>query len=419
MNTKIIILIISITMILNILIGCSGDKKDEQQDSKNKVPKENVDESDKEEPETEEEDKVDSIIEQIDEMTLDEKVGQMFIFGLEGYEINNLEIEMIEKYKVGGFILLGENIDNSSKLLQFINDFKKTNSKNNIPLFVSIDEEGGRISRMPDEFKKIPSNRILGQKNDKEFSYNIGSILAEEIKSFGFNMNFAPVLDIDSNPNNPVIGDRSYGSNERIVSDLGIQTMKGIQSKGVMSIVKHFPGHGDTSEDSHIGLPKVDKDINSLMEFELIPFIDSIENNVDGIMIAHILFDKIDPQNPATFSRKIIEELLREQLNYKGLVLTDDMTMGAIMENYDIGDAVVKSIEAGSDIVLVCHGYENMIKSIKALKEAVEKGIIKEDRIDESLYRILKIKKEYELKDDIIEEVDIDRINNNISRILK
>lgn len=413
MNKRIIILLILTIIILNILIGCSSDNKEEQQDSNNKISEENMNEPEKDEEE------VDSIIEQIEKMTLDEKIGQMFIIGIEGYELDDMEIEMIEKYKVGGFILFGKNIENSNQLLHLINDLKSFNSKNNIPLFVSIDEEGGRVSRMPNELKKIPSNRIIGQKNDKEYSYNIGTIIAEEIKSFGFNMNFAPVLDIDSNPNNPVIGDRSYGPNEKIVSDLGIQTMKGIQSKGVMSIVKHFPGHGDTSVDSHIGLPKVDKDIKSLMEFEIIPFMNSIENNVDGIMIAHILFNKIDSENPATLSDKIIKELLREGLNYEGLVLTDDMTMGAIMENYDIGDAVVKTIDAGSDIVLVCHGYENMIKALNSVKDAVENGEIKEDRIDESLYRILKIKEQYELKDNIIEEVDIDKINNGISKILE
>jgi beta-N-acetylhexosaminidase len=410
MNKKMMILVISLTIILNTFIGCSFDKKNEQQD-RNIKPKGNVDELEKEE-------EVDPIFEEIGKMSLDEKIGQMFIIGLEGHTMDDSAIEMLEKYKVGGFILLGENIDNSMQLLHIINELKSTNKKNKIPLFISVDEEGGKISRMPDELKKIPTNRIIGQKNDKEFSYNIGSIIAEEIKSFGFNINFAPVLDIDSNPNNPVIGDRSYGSNEKIVSDLGIQTMKGIQSKGVISIVKHFPGHGDTSVDSHVGLPKVDKDVNSLMEFELIPFKDSIENNVDGIMIAHILFNNIDPHNPATLSSKIIEELLRGKLNYEGLVLTDDMTMGAIMENYDIGDAVVKSIDAGSDIVLVCHGYENMIQALESLKDAVENGIIQENRIDESLYRILKIKEKYELQDVIIEEVDIDKINNNMSRIL-
>jgi len=361
---------------------------------------------------------IDPIIEQVNEMTVDEKIGQMIIVGLDGYTIDDSTREMIEDYHVGGFILFSDNVKDSNQLLTLINSLKTTNSKNKIPLFISVDQEGGKVDRMPDEFKEFPSNRIIGQINSKEFSYKIGSIIAEEIKAFGFNMDFAPVLDINSNPKNPVIGDRAFGSEEEIVSDLGIETMKGIQSGGIISVVKHFPGHGDTSVDSHIGLPTVYKDLKQLKSFELIPFQEAIKNNADVVMIAHILLNKIDAQNPASLSKTIITDILRGELNFEGVVITDDMTMGAVTNNYEIDNGAVKAIKAGSDIALVCHGYENGRSVINGIKQAVEDGIIPKERIDESVYRILKLKQKYNLTDDTIESIDIEKINNKISSIL-
>lgn len=360
----------------------------------------------------------DPIQEKIDQMSLKQKIGQMLIAGLDGYTVDENAIQLIEDYFIGGFILFGHNIESSEQLLGLVNDLKTANSPNSIPLFFSVDEEGGKVSRMPDDLNKIPSSRFIGEKNDLSLSFNIGKVIADEIKSFGFNMNFAPVLDIDSNPDNPVIGDRSFGADETIVSQLGIQTMKGIQSNNVIPVAKHFPGHGDTSVDSHIGLPVVEKDLASLMQFELVPFIEAIKNGADGIMVAHILFNKIDSANPASLSSEIIGKLLRSELEFDGLIITDDMTMGAIVENYDIADAVVKSVIAGSDIVLVCHGYENQIKALDGLEKAVEKGQISEERLDESVYRILKLKDKYNIKDEIIEGIDIDKINSRIDAIL-
>lgn len=406
------LMFIMVVIITIILVGCSLENKEDIKDEDNTS---HEGENEQKPPEVE----IDPIKEQIKSMSLDEKIGQMLMVGIDGYALDDNAREMISTYNVGGIILFKDNMENSQQIVELINDLKKENSKNNIPLFFSIDEEGGRVTRMPAEIKKLPSSRVIGQANDRLLSYKIGSVIAEEIKSFGFNMNFAPVLDIDSNPNNPVIGDRSFGSNEEIVSELGISTMKGMQSKEVVSVVKHFPGHGDTSVDSHIGLPTVDKDLNGLLEFELIPFIKAIENNADVIMVAHILFNNIDPNNPATLSKNIITDILRDELKFDGVVITDDMTMGAIVENYQIENAVVSTINAGSDIVLVCHGYENMVKSVNAIKNAVEYDTIKEERIDQSLYRILKLKNKYNINDQLLNNVNIDEINNNIETILK
>lgn len=359
---------------------------------------------------------VDILEEQIYDMTLSEKIGQMVIVGLEGEEKDFNSIEMIERYKVGGFIFFDRNIKDSNQLLKLINELKETN-EGNIPLFFSVDEEGGSVSRMPDEFSKFPTNKTIGEVNNREFSCEIGKTIGKELKAFGINMNFAPVLDINSNPQNPVIGDRSFGSYENIVSSLGVETMKGIQSE-IISVVKHFPGHGDTSVDSHVGLPVVNYDIERLKNFELVPFTKAIEEGADIIMVAHILLPKIDEKNPATMSKSVITDLLRNEMEFDGVVITDDMTMGAITENYDIQDAAVKSVGAGADIILICHDNKKQVKVIEALKSAVVDGIIPEDMVNKKVYRILKLKQRYELNNQRIETVNVEGINRRIKDTL-
>jgi beta-N-acetylhexosaminidase len=361
---------------------------------------------------------VDAIAERVSRMTLDEKIGQMLIVGFDGYAVNDHIRAMIRNHHVGGIILYGYNVENSSQLLALINTLKRVNSVNEIPLFISVDEEGGRVSRMPAELRRLPTNETIGRRNSEDLSYRIGNVIAEELRAFGFNMNFAPVLDINSNPNNPVIGDRSFGSTPEIVSRLGVQTMIGIRLGGVIPVVKHFPGHGDTSVDSHVGLPSVNHDLNRLRNFEIIPFEQAIRNGADAVMVAHILLNRIDPANPASLSRTVITDILRNSLNFSGVVITDDMTMGAIVQNYDLSNAAVKAVNAGNDIVLVSRGYNNEVEVINALKNAVLNGTISQRRIDESVYRILRLKQKYNVNDNIISSIDINRINNRISAIL-
>jgi len=399
-NNKKSIICPIVALALLLMVGCSNIDKPSQEETQ--------------EPEKE----IDLIEEQVKNMTLEEKIGQMVIIGLDGYTMDDNTKSMIEANPVGGFILFGENVKSSDQLLALVNSLKSTNSKNKLPLFISVDQEGGRVNRMPGEFKNLPSSQTIGKVNNVDFSYEIGNILGEEIKSFGFNMDFAPVLDINSNPKNSVIGDRSFGTNAEVVSKLGIQTMKGIQKSGVIPVVKHFPGHGDTSVDSHIGLPSVNNDMARLKSFELIPFNDAIENGADVVMVAHILLNKIDSQNPASLSKTIITDLLRKELNFNGVVITDDMTMGAIVKNYSISNAAIKSVNAGSDIVLVCHGHDNEVAVIDALKKAVKDGTITEERIDESVYRILKLKDKYKLTDSTLNLVDVGKSNSKINNVL-
>lgn len=363
--------------------------------------------------------KRDQIKEKIDNMTLDEKIGQLINAGFDGIALDDNAKSLIKDDKIGGIILFGENVKSVPQLVNLTNSIKFENSSNKIPMFISVDEEGGSVSRMPKELRKFPSNRIIGDRNDDKLSYNIGKMIGKEIRSFGFNMNYAPVLDINSNPNNKVIGNRSFGNNVEVVSRLGIQTMKGLMDSNTISVVKHFPGHGDTSIDSHISLPVVEKDLEKLNSFEFIPFKKAIENGVDAIMVSHILLTQIDNNNPATMSKAVVSDILRGDLGFNGVIITDDMTMGAITQNYSIENAAINSINAGTDIILVCHQYKNIKSTIEAIKKAVNVNkTISEERINESVYRILKLKEKYNLNDKLIESPDISSINNDISKII-
>ncbi|TGE39131.1 beta-N-acetylhexosaminidase [Desulfosporosinus fructosivorans] len=361
----------------------------------------------------------DPIQTQIKAMSLEEKVGQLVMVGVNGYENDANSRQLIKKYQVSGFVLLKQNVKNANQMLALINSLKETNSVNKIPLFLAIDEEGGRVSRIPDELMKIPASRRIGDLHNSGLSYQLGSIIGEELRSFGLNMNFAPVLDVNSNPKNQVIGDRAFGDEPSVVRDLGVQTMKGLQSQNIISVVKHFPGHGDTSVDSHLGLPTVNHDIARLKSLEFVPFAAAIDNNVDAIMMAHILLPKIDTDNPASFSLKIISEILRRDLNFAGVVITDDITMGAIVNNYNIGEVAVKSIKAGSDIVLICHDYLKEEAVIKAIQKAAESGEISMDRIEQSVYRVLSLKLKYALSDGVVSSVDLQPINNKIKALYR
>ena len=349
---------------------------------------------------------IDVIQKEIENMTLDEKIGQIITVGIDGYTINDKTKELIVDKKVGGIILFKDNINDSNQLLQLINNIKDINSKNKIPLFISIDEEGGRVSRLPKEIKKLPSNEVIGNINDKKLTYDIGKTIGYSLKSFGFNMDFAPVLDINSNPNNKVIGDRSFSSNKNIVANLGVSEINGFKSSNIISVAKHFK------------LPIINKTLDELKEVEFVPFKNAIKENVPSIMVSHILLPEIDDINPASMSKTIITDILRKDLKFDGLIVTDDMTMVAITNDFDISEACIKSINAGADLLLICHGYETEVDVINNIKDAVDKGIISIDRINESVYRILSLKYSYKINNEKIENIDVDIINSKIEDIL-
>lgn len=363
-------------------------------------------------------DNVSEVSSQVEAMSLDEKIGQMIVGGIDGTEINAETKDMIENYHVGGVILFADNIETKIQTVNLMNDMKKVNENNPYPLLLGVDEEGGSVTRMPDDITSLPTSRSIGEQQDQELASDVGTLLGKQMKGLGFNLDFAPVLDVDSNPDNPVIGDRSFGDNPDIVSDMGIQTMKGIQSEGIISVVKHFPGHGDTSEDSHLELPKVDKSLKELSKVELEPFEHAISKGADVVMIAHILLSEIDTTYPASMSENIITGLLREDMGFDGVVISDDLTMGAITENFTIEEAAIQSVKAGSDIVLIAH-HPNAVNNVhKELKASVENGDISEGRIDESVERIIQLKRKYKLSNEETSQTDFQWINKKVEEIL-
>ena len=411
------ILIVPILMLIVLLLtSCSGtDNKDNtktnEESETNSLFKEKANKDKKNEK--------DKISKQIETMSLKEKVGQLLIVGFEGQSINEEIESFINDYKVGGVIFFDRNIADAEQTFKLVNDIKEKNQDNDIPLLVSVDEEGGRVSRVPDEFQKLPSAKIIGDIDNDEIALEYGEIIGESLNSLGFNLDYAPVLDINSNPDNPVIGDRAFGDKEEIVSKNGIDVSKGLKEKNIIPVVKHFPGHGDTKIDSHVNLPIIYKTREQLEELELLPFRKAIKEEIDGVMVAHILFDQIDKEYPATMSKAIMTDILRDDLSFDGVVFSDDMTMGAIIENYSIEEASVKFLEAGGDILLICHGKENPKLVFESIEKAVKDNIISEEEIDKKVYRILSLKEKYNLSDEISNDFNIEALNEKTNGFLE
>lgn len=362
----------------------------------------------------------DEILNQVMGMTLDEKIGQLFIGGIDGNTLlTQNDISLIKDLKIGGLIFFGRNISTANQTINLINQIKTINKDNgNIPLFLSLDQEGGLVTRLPKEINKFPKANQVGAVNDENYAYQIGKLMGEIISSLGFNMNFAPVLDVYTNPKNTVIGSRSFSSDKEIVAKLGVAMMKGLKDSGIIAVGKHYPGHGDTYEDSHEELPVLQHNYERLMDVELYPFKIAIENGMDSLLVSHLFYPQIDSENIATLSRIFLFEILRKELGFRGIVITDDMIMKGLTDTNSIPEASLKALKAGVDILLIGSGYENISSSIGRIKQAVLDGEIQEFEIDRKVYNILRIKKQYGVNNEIVKSVDVFEINNKINELL-
>lgn len=356
---------------------------------------------------------VDEIQEQLDKMSLEEKLGQLLIVGFEGRELDDNTREYIEDIGVGGLIFFARNIESKEQVSSLVEDI---NNMSNIPLFLAIDEEGGIVSRLPQDYKRLPDSIDIGNTKDIDLAFDYGELLGNRVRSLGLNLNFAPVMDIHSNPSNPVIGKRAFGTTAEIVSEMGISVAKGIGNTNVIPSIKHFPGHGDTSTDSHIELPIINKSLDDIRDFELIPFKNAIEEGIEMIMSAHILIPSIDEEYPATLSHKILGDLLRDELGYEGVIVSDDMTMGAIVNNYSLEEASIDFLQAGGDIILVCHGLDNPRLVFDKIMYSIENGELTKEEIDSKVYRILELKNRYLNKGNI--ELSIEELNTDAEEII-
>ncbi len=346
------------------------------------------------------------------QMNLDEKLGQIFVVELMDSYVTSSEEEIFKKYKLSNYIYFARNLKDYKSiktLSKSLQDIARENC--DIPAFISVDQEGGMVTRIFSGATHFPSS--IAQASAKTFDEieNIGKMVGEELINLGINFNLAPCLDVNNNPNNPVIGVRSYSDNPVIVGDMGGDYIKGLQSKKVLASAKHFPGHGDTNVDSHLGLPVVNHNYDRLENIELVPFVKAISSDVASIMTSHIVFPQIDESMvPATLSPKILKGLLREKLGFEGLIITDSMTMNAIKEKYTTEKGCVLSILAGADLVCICGSLDVIENSYIEVKKAVEDGTIPMEVIDTAVERILKYKKLY----DVSFEVDS---NNNAKEV--
>ncbi|MFD2370248.1 glycoside hydrolase family 3 N-terminal domain-containing protein [Brevibacillus sp. GCM10020057] len=337
-------------------------------------------------------------------MTLDEKIGQMMMPNFrraEGQHAATLAPEIAEtirKHHIGGVILFREDAASTEQTIRLVQAYQQAAQK--YGLLVAIDQEGGIVSRLQ-QGTDLPGNMALGAARSKALAWKAGDVIGSELASLGINTDFAPDLDVNSNPDNPVIGVRSFGEDPQLVGELGVAYMRGLQHNGIIAALKHFPGHGDTAVDSHLGLPQVPYDLEHLAKTELISFKQAIAAGADAIMTAHVTFPKVEYRAaiskkdgskialPATLSPAIITGLLREKLGFDGVIFTDAMNMQAIADHFGQTDAAILAIQAGVDIVLMPMNLEKVIQSVC---EAVKKGQIAESRIDQSVRRILTLK---------------------------
>lgn len=344
--------------------------------------------------------KDDRVTDIYEKMSLEDKIGQLFIVAfrkdIKGNGIEELGEEtkaMISEYNFGGIILFSENINSNAQTKKLIEDIQKASK---VPSFIAVDEEGGKVSRLTDspnmKATKLPGNAAIGRSGNVQNAYDAGKMIAAELTQLGFNLNFAPVADINTNPNNPVIGDRSFGSDPEMVAGMTAAMTRGFQENGVSATLKHFPGHGDTSFDTHTGAVSVSHDLERLREVEFVPFERGIGEGVDAIMTAHIKVPNVTGDDvPSTFSHYMLTELLRKELGYRKLIITDSLEMRAITNYYTHEEAAVAAISAGADILLI---PGNIKEAYDALIEAVRKEEISEERINESVIRILRVKEE-------------------------
>lgn len=335
-------------------------------------------------------------------MSLEQKVGQMFVMSFFGSELNLAGRDLLSTWQPGAIVLLPSNLENPQQITRLTNDIQRTLlDSGSIPAFIAVDQEGGIIAHLEEGFTRWAVPSLLTATQSPELAYQFGEALAQELLAVGVNMNLAPVADLQTNPDNPIIGRRSFGNDPELVASMIAPVIEGMQFGGVMATVKHFPGHGETSVDSHLELPVLNFSQDELFARELIPFQSAIDADTGAVMVAHIHFSDIDVNSeiPASLSENIITDLLRNQMAYDGIVITDALDMDAIDTVYSPSEAAINAIQAGNDLILIgAHiSPENQAEAMQAVVDAVRAGEIPETRIDESLRRILRAKERFNI----------------------
>ncbi|MBN1931396.1 MAG: beta-N-acetylhexosaminidase [Desulfobacterales bacterium] len=329
----------------------------------------------------------------IKQFSNEQLVGQRLMIGFDGTELNRNLMFMLDTLKVGGIILFSRNVLDPAQIKGLCVSVQEyARSCGLPPLFISIDQEGGQVARLKEPFTKFPGNPKMPAKEDAR---HFGRITAAELTGVGINMNLAPVMDVAPKDIQSVMAGRVFGNDPQWVSDLGVEVIEHLQKNGLMAVAKHFPGIGRSTKDPHVDLPRIDVDLTAMQSFDLPPFEAAIRHNVAGIMLSHLIYTKIDPQWPATLSVRIAKNLLRDTMSYDGLVITDDLDMGAIDKHYDIEIVIRQILAADIDITLICHQGPNIEYAFESMLQKLQDDSVLKQRGIKSVERIMNLKKHY------------------------
>jgi beta-N-acetylhexosaminidase len=323
-------------------------------------------------------------------------LGQLFVFGFEGLEINAEVKSLLSDDGLAGAILFARNIESLEQVVALNRSLTELGT-HDYPTLLSVDQEGGRVARLRGICTDVPPMRVIGDLSvdDPDLPYRLGAMMAREVGALGFHLDFAPVLDVDTNPANPVIGDRSFSRDQHLVASLGASFIRGMQEAGIAACAKHFPGHGDTDTDSHLDLPYVSHDKKRIENVELVPFQSAIDVNVASIMTAHIMLPALDAEHPATLSKNILQGILRQKLRYQGLIVSDDLEMKAVADRYSIRELVKQGLLAGVDLFLICKDLGKTHEAIEAVHDLVDSGQVPPERVLEALRRVQELKHKF------------------------
>lgn len=330
-----------------------------------------------------------------DSLRLEAKAAQMCMIDIPGHEMTPEVRAHLGGHAWNGVILFAKNVDRRGQVVALVNAIHEASE---IAPLISVDQEGGLVDRFRfEEMSLSPGCMNLGAGGEPEATFRAHRIMGRELRDLGIHVDFAPDLDVNVNADNPIIGVRSFGEDPALVAEHGRAAIRGLREGGVAPTAKHFPGHGDTAMDSHIGLPSLPHSRERLEAVELLPFRAAVEEGVEAIMTAHVTFPALDPREglPATLSRPVLTGLLREEMGYDGLIVTDSMAMKAVADNFGLEEAAVQSVEAGADLILALGPFPDQVRTVQALVEAVRSGRLAESRLDESLRRIFELKRRH------------------------
>jgi beta-N-acetylhexosaminidase len=318
-------------------------------------------------------------------------LGELFIIGFSGLELSDETAAFLSQAKIGGTILFAHNYEAPSQVGELANQIQECRSE--LPLWISVDHEGGRVQRFKNGFTRIPDALTLSKIQSTTTVFNVSEMIAKELKAVGMNINYCPVADINSNPKNPVIGARAFGDQEEQVSRMVTAMVRGHLMAGVQPCVKHFPGHGDTSTDSHFALPRVDTDLATLTEREFKPFIKAFKSRCNMVMTAHVLTANLDPNYPATLSKIILQDILRKEMRFNQLIISDDLEMKAITDHYGVEESPRLAIQAGCDL-LIYRSEGAGRQAYEALIKALDQGTLAPETVLTAAQRSMDLKRE-------------------------